>query len=100
MDDWKANTMTVEIPPELEQFVRNVVDRGIFNSESEVIGEALRLLQERQGRLEQLREEIKPALERLDRGEGIQLDDDSLGEFFDDVKARGRDRFNTKQSTE
>lgn len=89
--------MTVEIPAELEHFVQQVINRGSFSSEAEVVGEALRLLQERESRLEQLRQEIKPALDRLDRGEGIELDDESLGEFLDDIKARGRKRLETRQ---
>jgi len=92
--------MTVDIPAELEQFVRSALDRGLFKSETELVSEALRLLQERQRRLEELREGIRPALERLDRGDGIELDDDSLGEFFEDIKARGRKRLQTKQGTE
>ncbi len=89
--------MSVEIPSELQQFVQSVIASGTFQSESEVIGEALRLLQERQRRLRSLREDIAPALERLDRGEAVELDDDSLGEFFDDVKRRGRQRHQAGQ---
>ena len=89
--------MTVEIPPEFEQFVRSVINSGTFHSESEVIGEALRLLRERQGRVQSLREEITPALERLDRGEGIELDDGSLGEFFEEIKRQGKQRHQARQ---
>ena len=84
--------MPVDIPPELEQFVRHALDEGTFGSESEMVGEALRLLQQRQRQLDELRQEVKPALEQLDRGEGIELDDQSLGGFFDAVKERGRKR--------
>ena len=57
-----------------------------------MVGEALRLLQVRRWRLEELRAEIQPALDRLDRGECIELDDESLAGFFEDIKARGRAR--------
>ncbi len=84
--------MSVDIPPELEQFVRHAIDEGAFESEAEMVGEALRLLQRRQRHLDELRQEVEPSLEQLDRGEGIQLDEESVGEFFDDVKERGRKR--------
>ena len=80
--------MTVEIPADLQQFVHQVIDAGGYKSEAEVVGQALRLLQERQRRIEELRREVQPALDRLDRGEGIELDEDGLDAFFEDIKAR------------
>jgi len=85
--------MTAEIPPEYQQFVENMIGSGAFPTESAVVGEALRVFQERERRLAELREELRPALESLDRGEGIELDDQSLGHFFADVRARGRERW-------
>ena len=78
--------MTVEIPPDLQQFVHQVIESGGYKSEAEVVGQALRLLQERQRRIEELRRKIEPALDRLDRGEGIELDEDGLDAFFEDIK--------------
>lgn len=85
--------MAADIPPEFERFIQNAITSGTYRDETEVISEALRLLQEREHRLEQLRQEIRPALERLDRGEGIELNDDSLEQFFEGIEERGRDRF-------
>jgi len=73
--------MTVEIPTD---------DAGGYKSEAEVVAEALRLLQQRQRQIEELRREIQPALDRLDRGEGIELDDEGLDAFFEDVKTRSQ----------
>jgi antitoxin ParD1/3/4 len=85
--------MTVEIPPDLQQFVHQVIDNGSFKSENEVVGQALRLLQQRQQKIEELRREIQPALDQLDRGEGIQIkDEEELRLFFEDIKKRGRER--------
>ncbi len=89
--------MTTEIPPEYQQFVETMIGRGVFPTEAAVIGEALRLFEERERRLAVLREDLRPALESLDRGEGIDLDDQSLGEFFEDVKSRGRERLERRQ---
>ena len=63
--------MTIQLSGEREQFVRSLVQGGQFNSEDEVIDEALRLLQERdiQARLADLRREIAIGIEQADRGE-------------------------------
>ena len=91
--------MTVEIPPDLQQFVHQVIDNGSFKSETEVVGQALRLLQQRQQKIEELRREIQPALDQLDRGEGIELkDEEELHLFFEDIKKRGRERLDAEQT--
>ncbi len=82
--------MTVEIPPEHEQFVKAVLARGEFQTEGQVISEALRLLEERDRRLEQLRRDIKVGLDQLDRGEFTDYDEQSLKAFFEQIKVEGR----------
>ena len=59
--------MTVEIPSNLQEFVKSVVAGGGFRSEADVISEALTLLKER----EQLRRDVRAGFEQLDRGERI-----------------------------
>ncbi|MGI0488557.1 type II toxin-antitoxin system ParD family antitoxin [Pantanalinema rosaneae CENA516] len=65
--------MNVSLTPELEQFVRHKVESGRYLSASEVIREALRLLEERdrlyQARLADLQTEITLGVESADRGE-------------------------------
>jgi antitoxin ParD1/3/4 len=92
--------MTVEIPSEFQQFVHTVIDAGSFKNEAEVVGQSLRLLRERQQRIEELRREIQPALDRLDRGEGIELDDAGLDAFFEDIKARGRTELEAERKSQ
>ena len=93
--------MTVKIPPEFQQFVHQVINAGSYTSEAAVVGEALRLLQQRQRRLEELRREIQPALDGLGRGEGvIELDDSKLDAFFEDIKARGDARLAAERQTQ
>jgi antitoxin ParD1/3/4 len=92
--------MTIEIPADLQQFVHNAIDAGSYKDETEVVGEALRLLQERQQRIDELRHEIQPALDRLDRGEGIELDDAGLDAFFEEIKARGRAELEAEQGSQ
>jgi antitoxin ParD1/3/4 len=68
--------MNVSLTPELERFVNDKVKTGRYNSASEVVREALRLLeQHEQARTAQLREfnkELALRLSSLDRGEHVQ----------------------------
>ena len=63
---------------------------GEFKSEGEVVGEALRLLEERQQTADYLRREMQLGLDELDRGEYVEYDETSLKEFFEQIKAEGR----------
>jgi len=67
--------MNVSLTPELEQLVTEKVESGRYTSASEVIREALRLLEEhdqlKQQRLAQVREKIDRGLQQLDAGQGI-----------------------------
>ena len=67
--------MNVSLTPELEKFVSAKVDSGRYNSASEVVREALRLLEEhdlaRAAQLAQLNDELGRHLAALDRGETV-----------------------------
>ncbi len=78
--------MNISLTHHLEELVKSKVNSGLYSSASEVMRDALRLLDERDRlralRLEELRSEIKRG---LDSGESTPLD---IGA----VKARGRKR--------
>ena len=67
--------MNVSLTAELEKFVSAKVDSGRYNSASEVVREALRLLEEHdQARAAQLAgfdQELGRRLETLDRGQHV-----------------------------
>ena len=67
--------MNVSLTPELERFVQTRVESGRYNSASEVVREALRLLEDHeQARATQLAEfnrELGRRLASLDRGERV-----------------------------
>jgi antitoxin ParD1/3/4 len=67
--------MNVSLTPELEQLVAAKVESGRYTSASEVIREALRLLEEhdqlKQQRLAQVREKIDRGLQQLEAGQAI-----------------------------
>ena len=75
--------MNVSLTPEHEQFVQTKVESGRYNSASEVVREALRLLEEheraRAAQLAEFNKELGRRLAPLDRGE-----------TFDPAKARAR----------
>ncbi len=66
--------MNVSLTPELEKMVGEKVKSGLYNSASEVVREALRLLREqdalREARLEELRREVAQGVAQLERREG------------------------------
>jgi antitoxin ParD1/3/4 len=59
--------MNINLTPHLEGMVRQKVDSGLYTSASEVVREALRLMDEqdnlRAAKLEQLRQDIRAGLE-------------------------------------
>ena len=67
--------MNVSLTPELEKFLNDKVQSGMYSSASEVIQKALRLSQERDQsdgqQLDLMRAKIRRGIEQLDRGEGV-----------------------------
>ena len=67
--------MNISLTPQLEEMIRQKVDSGLYNSASEVVREALRLMDERDRmratKLDQLRQEIQ---EGLSSGPGTAWD--------------------------
>jgi antitoxin ParD1/3/4 len=68
--------MNVSLTPELDRFVAKKVESGRYNSASEVVREALRLLEEydqaRAAKLAAFNQELGARLESLDRGEHVE----------------------------
>lgn len=79
--------MHVSLTPKLEELVRGKVESGLYNNASEVVREALRLMQEhdevRRLKLERLREELAKGEADLAAGRATVLaGDDELEELF------------------
>jgi antitoxin ParD1/3/4 len=70
--------MNVSLTPELEKYVNQKVESGLYQTASEVIREGLRLLKARdelqQRKLEELRREIQIGIDQADRGELAPMD--------------------------
>jgi antitoxin ParD1/3/4 len=84
--------MNISLTPELEQLVNDKVKTGMYQTASEVIREGLRLLKERDQRLEALRHDIRAGFDAVERGEFTDYDEGTVKELADRVKARGRKR--------
>ena len=79
--------MHVSLTRALEDLVRRKVESGLYNNASEVVREALRLMQEhdelRRLKLERLREELAEGEADLAAGRASTLsDDDEIKAFF------------------
>lgn len=74
--------MNVSLTQELEKFVQEKVSSGLYNSASEVIREALRLLREqdmlRQHQLDELKREIALGIEQANRGQTKPFDAEEM----------------------
>lgn len=74
--------MNVSLSPQLESYVKQKVAAGMYNSVSDVMREALRLLEEcdamRETKLEELRRDIQQGIDSLDQGQGSPLDMEAI----------------------
>lgn len=85
--------MKITLNPDLERFIKSKIADGEFASPDDFMNEATRIYREIELQHAELKAELKERLAQLDRGEGIKLEgDDQLREFFDSIKARGRER--------
>ncbi|MDZ8107590.1 MAG: type II toxin-antitoxin system ParD family antitoxin [Nostoc sp. DedQUE12a] len=81
--------MNISLTPELEQLVKDKVNSGRYHSVSEVMGEALRLLDERdrdqEQRLGELKAKIQEGLEASERGEVVD-GEEVFAELEEDIR--------------
>jgi antitoxin ParD1/3/4 len=81
--------MNVSLTPELERLIDEKVASGLYDSASEVVRDALRLMRERDEvrvlALAELRTDILAGIEQLDQGRSATLD-------VNEIKALGRQR--------
>ncbi|MCW5725782.1 MAG: type II toxin-antitoxin system ParD family antitoxin [Maricaulaceae bacterium] len=80
--------MNVSLTRKFEDFIEAAIATGRYKSASEVVREALRLLEEREAKLEALRRDIQ-----------IGLDSGIAGEFDEAALARMKERIR-KRATE
>jgi len=74
--------MNASIDERWQQFVDSAVKSGRFNSASEVVREGLRLVEEREAKLQALRDTIDASI-----AEGGSFTDEEVGEAIDERAA-------------
>ncbi|MBL8294757.1 MAG: type II toxin-antitoxin system ParD family antitoxin [Bryobacterales bacterium] len=83
--------MNVNLGPTFDQFVADLLKTGLYQSQSEVVREGLRLLKEREDlkqlRLAELRREIAIGSAEADRGEFVDGE-----ETFAEIRTRSARR--------
>ena len=82
--------MNVSLTPELEQLVNEKVESGLYQTASEVVREALRLLKDRDHAREQLRADVQAGFDALAPGEGRTYDQTSSRQLAERINSRGR----------
>ena len=83
--------MIPQLSQELTQYVQDQLDSAQYDSEEDLLVDAIRIHRELSQRHKQLREDIQAGIASLDAGEGKP-------HSMDDVKARVADRFNSKST--
>ena len=68
-------TTTVDLGAPLERFVEEAVGSGRYGSRSEVLREGVRLVQEREQRLQHLHRLVDEGLADVDAGRTVPLDE-------------------------
>ena len=61
--------MAITLPADVEASIRGKVERGDYPDAGEVVREALRLLDDEERKLAELRAKLQPAIDQLDRGQ-------------------------------
>ena len=91
--------MNVSLTPELERLVEEKVESGLYQTASEVVREALRLLHTRDEQLARLRTNVQAGFEQLDRGKATDYRGTDSRKLTADIKARGRRRLSQHTNT-
>jgi antitoxin ParD1/3/4 len=91
-------TMNISLTPQLEKLVLDRVKSGRYTSASEVIREALRLLENHDRALDQgltrLQSDVREGLRALDAGKSAPFDDETV----ERIKRTGRARLQAVKS--
>lgn len=86
-------TRNINLTAEQDTFVEQVVRTGEYQSASEAIRDALRVLQQRRRedalKLKSLRTQIKAGIAALDRGEFTEIADADLDDALDGLATTG-----------
>lgn len=94
--------MNVSLTPELEKYIQKQVVSERYQTASEVVRQAIRMMQQAevydQARLEALRQDIRTGLDQIDRGEYIEISNEKDQQaLLQRITREGRARLAAKQ---
>jgi putative addiction module CopG family antidote len=86
--------MEIRLTPDQEEFIRQAIEAGRFETAEDAVQEALSLWarREREAALAEFRATLDAAEASIGRGEGIPITPRSMQDLVADVKNRGRKR--------
>jgi len=90
--------MEVHLTPDQEAFVRQAIESGRLHRPEDAVEEALRLWEERERTRAEILAAVDAAEASLDRGEGIDVTEQSMRELAEGVKHRGRSRLEAERA--
>ena len=85
---------TVQLNDDNERFVSDMLAEGLYVSRDELLNDAIHSLQ----REHEWRRHAEEGARQLRDGEYSTFDEESLAEYFEDVKRRGRERLAAKKA--
>jgi antitoxin ParD1/3/4 len=93
--DTSMPTRNINLTEHFDHFVERQVSSGRYSNASEIVREALRLLEEREqeraAKLKSLRQAAKQGFDELDQGKGIVLKDKkAINQFITEIEAEVR----------
>jgi antitoxin ParD1/3/4 len=86
----RLERLRVMVPAELAEMVRARVEAGEFTSDSELVGEALRLWRERDADLDQAFEEVRTGIQRALADPRRSISDDQVRRGLEELHATTR----------
>ena len=84
-------------PEERDDILKRKVQSGMYQSEDDVIDSALRLLDERDMYLAELKEEVRVGIEQIANGDYVEYTSETLHELFDEIEEQGLKRLEARR---
>ncbi len=84
--------MEVQLKPDQEAFVRQAIESGRFQRPEDAVDEALALWESRERSRAEFLASLQDARATIERGEGLDITEESMRALASDVKQRGEAR--------
>ena len=81
-----------QFPDELQRLVSDEMSAGNYANANEVLTAGVRLLREQREEFERLKAEVQVGIDQMERGEYREYNDETLAQFFEELKQKGRER--------